>query len=260
VKEADLQQEAQFFDRAYQSGTREPVGQFYDVLQSSTRYLEGLLVSHAAGKEVLECGTGTGDYSLFLGEHGARVVGIDVSPAAIELARKRALSRGLDAVSFMVMDVQRMDFEENSFDLVCGAGILHHLDLRVAIAEILRVLRPEGKVIFREPLGHNPAINLFRRLTPHLRSPGEHPLTMSDLLVIQKAFRRSDCRFFHLLSVPFAPLAKRPGLSHLAQVLDHFDSLLLQRLPWGARFAWQVVMLMESPNKASVMFPGSPCP
>ena len=257
MKQADRHHQVQFFDEVYQSGTREPVAYFYDVLQSSLRRFQSLLLSHAPGRMVLELGTGAGDCSLFLGRHGARVVGIDVSPVAIELATKRARAEGLNEVTFSLMDAEWTEFEDDAFDLVCGAGILHHLNLPAAIAELSRVLKPQGKAIFREPMGQNPAINAFRRLTPHLRSPGEHPLTMSNLLAIKRAFRRSDCRFFHFLSVPFVPLAKRPGLSYFVQALDRFDSLLLERIPWAGRFAWQVVLLLENPKKPGASAIGS---
>jgi ubiquinone/menaquinone biosynthesis C-methylase UbiE len=45
-------------------------------------------------------------------------------------------------------DAHKLDFPENTFDVIYGAGILHHLDYARALLEILRVLRPGGAMIF----------------------------------------------------------------------------------------------------------------
>jgi hypothetical protein len=47
-----------------------------------------------------------------------------------------------------------------------------------------KILQPKGKAIFIEPLGHNFLINLYRRLTPNIRSADEHPLLAKDLKIM----------------------------------------------------------------------------
>jgi len=59
---------------------------------------------------------------------------------------------------------------------VCGSGTLHHLYIDAAFKELVRVLKPNGCVVFFEPLGHNFLINLYRKLTPSMHSEDEHPL------------------------------------------------------------------------------------
>jgi SAM-dependent methyltransferase len=244
-----LQREAQFFSHAYQSGTRKRVSQFYRALEASNAHFGALLLRHCPGRTVLECGSGTGHHALLLAEQGARITGIDISPTAVEMATSRARTRGSSAV-FFVRDVERTEFADNSFDLVCGAGILHHVDLSKTLAELVRVLRPGGRAIFREPMGHNPIINLFRMVTPHLRTKTEHPLTISDLAALQRGFCRSDCKFFHLSSLALAPFARWSGVSSLVRAVDRFDSLLLDRVPALRRFAWQAVLSLEGPRKS----------
>jgi len=251
VKQASPDHEAQFFGQTYRRGTRDCVLKFYRAVRSSKRHFDSLLLAHAPGRMVLDYGAGIGQYSLFLARHGAKVVGIDISPTAIELATQRARKEGLDNVTFRAMDAEHLEFEDHSFDIVCGAGILHHLHLPAALAEVLRVLKPGGKAIFREPMGHNPAINLFRRITPNLRSKGERPLRMDDLRAIKGYFERADFAFFHLFSILMLPLADRAMAARLAQALDRFDSLLLKRVPDLAPLAWHVVMLLEGPRKSA---------
>jgi len=51
------------------------------------------------------------------------------------------------------MNAEELKFADDYFDIVCGGAILHHLDLNKALSEIARVLKPDGKAIFVEPLG-----------------------------------------------------------------------------------------------------------
>src|SRR5205807_1094253 len=96
-------------------------------------------------------------------------------------ATQRAEAAGLaDRVDFLVDDAHATTFPDDSFDLIVGVAILHHLDLEVALREIRRVLRPGGRAVFLEPLWHNPLLRLGRRLTPSARTPDEHPLTVQD--------------------------------------------------------------------------------
>lgn len=179
MKKTDKEHQKDFFDQHYGLDRRRSVSKFYVITSSSRGYYEKLLLSAVLKLtndiNVLEYGCGKGSYAFFLAKYGVRVVGIDISEVGIRLAQERADCEGLKNVKFLVMDAEEMEFENNSFDLVCGTGILHHLDLNKALKELVRVLKPEGKAIFVEPLGHNPIINLYRKLTPSLRTKDEHP-------------------------------------------------------------------------------------
>ena len=79
------------------------------------------------------------------------------------------------------MDAHDLQFDEGTFDLVIGNGILHHLDLDVSTNEILRVLKPNGRAVFLEPLSANPLLMVFRWLTPKARTEDESPLSRNEL-------------------------------------------------------------------------------
>ena len=157
------------------------------------------------GARVLDLGCGRGELSLELLDHGAAVVGVDISTTYIDESRAKARqgSHGKECVEFRVMDAHALELDSASFDLVTGRGILHHLDLDVCLAEVHRVLRPGGRALFMEPLANNPLLRLFRRLTPAARTSDERPLSGRDLQRIAKTWR-VESTFYGLVNAPVA--------------------------------------------------------
>lgn len=117
----------------------------------------GLLCQYGrfrAGERLLEIGSGVGNFTRIVSDAtGASVIGIDVSPDLLEEARRR-VPRGI----FALGDAHALSFADAAFDAVYGSSVLHHLDLVPALAEIRRVLRPGGRVLFAEPNMLNPQI------------------------------------------------------------------------------------------------------
>jgi len=239
--------EREYFDHAYQEGVRQPAAKFYSIVASSKGWYRERVLELGRGKRVLEYGCGTGSSAFELGRLGATVCGIDISATAVEMASRRAREQKLDNVSFAVMDAERTDFPSASFDLICGSGILHHLEVSAAMREITRLLRPDGHALFFEALGHNPLINWYRRWTPKLRSPDERPLKLSDLEVITRHFERPELRFFHLFALAAIPLRNRKAFQPLLQRLDALDRWCFATLPWLRRHAWIAVLDLQQP-------------
>jgi ubiquinone/menaquinone biosynthesis C-methylase UbiE len=101
--------------------------------------------SRARG-EVLEVAIGTGRNLAFYPE-GVRLTGVDLSPAMLERARKRARERGMEA-DLREGDAQDLPFPDESFDtVVCTHSLCNIPDDRKAVAEMKRVLRPGGRLV-----------------------------------------------------------------------------------------------------------------
>jgi ubiquinone/menaquinone biosynthesis methyltransferase len=93
----------------------------------------------------LDLATGTGDIAFALAARGADVVGLDITPRMIELARAK---RELGGPRFIVGDMLALPFASRSFDLVTtGYGLRNVPDLPAAVGEIRRVLKPGGRVL-----------------------------------------------------------------------------------------------------------------
>jgi len=98
----------------------------------------------------LEIGSGTGYFSLNLAQMGVieRLTATDISPGMLDRLSTTATELGLDAET-AVTEAEELPFEDESFDLVFGHAVLHHIpDLERAFAEFRRVLRPGGAIAF----------------------------------------------------------------------------------------------------------------
>jgi ubiquinone/menaquinone biosynthesis C-methylase UbiE len=101
----------------------------------------------ARGLRVLEIGCGIGTDGAQFSEAGADYIGVDLTEAAIELARKNFKMRDLRG-EFRVGDAENLDFPDESFDVVYSHGVLHHTpDIVAAVGEVHRVLKPGGRAI-----------------------------------------------------------------------------------------------------------------
>jgi ubiquinone/menaquinone biosynthesis C-methylase UbiE len=118
-------------------------------------------VGHAAGRDVLDVGCNTGYGTMRFTPVARRVVGVDVSPRAIEAARQRAAD---GRAEFVVSSGFDLPFGDAEFDLVTSFQVLEHVpDPRAFLADLARVTRPGGQIILATP---NAATRLYPGMTP----------------------------------------------------------------------------------------------
>ena len=135
---------------------------------------------------------------------------------------------------FLQMDAHHLQFDNETFDMVFGAAILHHLNMVPALDEIYRVLKPEGQILFVEPLDMNPIGKLVRCVTKKARTEDEQPLRVCDILEIKKRFH---AQFFYeeFLSVPFgvvSGLLFKEGSNALMRFAFSIDQFLDRNFEW----------------------------
>jgi SAM-dependent methyltransferase len=121
----------------------------------------------ARGLKVLEIGCGLGTDGAQFANAGADYTGVDLTEAAVELARRRFELFDLPG-KFQTADAESLDFPDESFDLVYSHGVLHHTpETAKAIREVHRVLRPGGRAIVmlyhRNSYNYRVNISLLRR-------------------------------------------------------------------------------------------------
>jgi SAM-dependent methyltransferase len=149
-------------------GTR----RFYELVEAH-RYTSEWHIPIAAGFDkadglkVLEIGCGLGTDGAQFAEAGADYTGVDLTDAAVDLARKRFELFDLPG-KFQTADAENLDFADESFDLVYSHGVLHHTpETAKAIREVHRVLRPGGRAIVmlyhRDSYNYRLNISVLRR-------------------------------------------------------------------------------------------------
>jgi len=244
------ERERAFHNSVFTDKQRDRALPAYSILNGSTQLYHGFIREHARGRRLLEYGCGAAAAALISGAEASEIVGIDISDVAVQQAAAHAASAGVKA-TYHRMDAESLDFPNQSFDLICSAAILHHLELTRAYAEIARVLRPDGHAIFLEPLGHNPIINAYRRLTPDLRTPDEHPLLMPDLVLARQYFHQVDLRYFSLTTLAAIPLRRFGVFWPILRGLERLDNVLFTLMPWLRKQAWQVVVILSKPKGQS---------
>jgi len=225
---------------------------FYSIVRRSSAFVNQWLLHRCQNKRALDYCCGNGDMSILLAKNGAEAVGIDISDISIQNAKKKAVHEEVDKkTSFFVMDAEALGFEDNYFDIIICSGILHHLDIQKAYPELARVLNPDGECICFEALGHNHLINLYRIITPHLRTKweAEHILRKEDIEMAKNYFKKAEILgFFHLATIAAVPFRNLPGFTTLLNLLERVDNVLL-KLPYLRWQAWQVVFVLSQPIK-----------
>lgn len=203
-----------------------------------------------SGKHVLEYGCGEGWITKDLALKGAIVSTFDISIEAVHRTCEVLKSAGvMNQCSVAQMGAERLEYPAQSFDMVIGFAILHHLDLDLAIPELYRVLKPGGMAYFAEPLSGNPFINLYRRLTPQYRTEDEKPLDFKKLDPLLTKFSEIEHPDYYVTALAAIALVYLPfGHRFYPQFnerLMKIDDILLRRFPFLGRLAWYTILKLR---------------
>jgi SAM-dependent methyltransferase len=244
--DSHAQREKDFHNKIHADESRTALNRFYSITASSTDAYRRAALEDCKGKSVLELGCGRVAFATELADAGANVIAMDISEVAV---RRTHDETGRDDIRFAVMDAEHLGCADGVFDLVVGRSVIHHLVLERAFEEICRVLKPDGRAVFLEPLGHNPILNAYRRATPALHSVDEHPLKTSDLDLTRRYFRDVEVSYFHLTSLAAIAVSRTRLFSGAVRVLERADAALV-RTPLS-RFAWIAVIVASHPVAVS---------
>ena len=145
---------------------------------------------------------------------------------------------------FFQADCENTQLPNNSIDIIFCSGMLHHLDLSFAFPEMLRILKPGGRVLAIEALDYNPAIKLYRYLTPDMRTEWEkaHILSLKDINYAKKFFNIGEIKYWHVTSYI---AGKFPSLLGLLNSIDK----VLTKIPLLRLFAWIFTFELIKPKE-----------
>ncbi len=211
---------------------------FYKAISNAWDDFYNFLNTYAKNSEILDYGCGVGPViEKVIKLNPKKITGIDISNVSIVKAREKFTS---SKVELIVDNCENTSFSNDKFDIVYGLGILHHLKISECINEILRILKPNGTLLFIEPLGTNPLINFYRFLTPGSRSKDEHPLMFKDFEIIKSNFKSVNIKYYGFLTLVFFPFYNS-NKSKIFKALVKLDQLLF-KIKIFKYFAWSVLI------------------
>ncbi len=230
------------FHNELQSRTKERFENiFYKAIHNLNEDFFKYLEKNVKNSEVLDYGCGVGSsIEKIVKYNPKKIFGIDISEVSINKAKERA-KRISANISYQVDNCEKTKFHDNTFDIVYGTGILHHLQFNKCLDEIFRILKSNGTLVFIEPLGTNPIINLYRKLTPKSRSIDEHPLVNKDFEYIKDKFSEFKVSYYGFLTLVFFPFYKNPNSSKVYKMLSKLDDFLF-KFKLFKLFAWSVLI------------------
>ena len=165
------------------------------------------LLGDVRGKTVLDLGCGSGETLIPLVHRGATVIGIDISPDLVAIAKRRLQDANLVAEA-RACSAYETGLADRSVDVIFCMSLVHHLYIPMVRNELRRILRPNGYIVLKEPIRFSSGYGILRSLLPAHEdiSEYEHPLTQEEFADLQRGFIAEGKRFFRL---PFVPLIWR---------------------------------------------------
>jgi len=219
------------------------------------------------GKKTLVAGCGFGDDALRLAKLGAEVYAYDLSPESLTIAKALARREGL-SVTFETMPAEDLKYENEFFDVVIMRDVLHHVDIPLALNEIVRVSKNNALILVNEVYSHSVTNHIrYSRLVEKYLYPAlkqfvyggqdvyitedERKLTEKDILQIKDRLQPLDLeKYFNFLVNRVLP--------DRFNYLNKIDRFLLICLMQLARFLAGRILFVGRIAKHSDVVPFAP--
>ena len=173
-------------------------------------YFKVLKEQESCQSKLLEIGAGMGENTEPLVDMTYEVCATDISPKSVKLMNN--VFYECANFSAEVADMEKLPFDDESFNVVCSAGSLSYGDNAVVMNEIYRVLKPEGVMIVVDSLNNNP-IYRFNRYIHYLKGNRSKSTlvrmpTISLIDKYTKKFGHVEVKFFGAITWIFPLLSK----------------------------------------------------
>lgn len=236
------------------------VDESFEVCSSPENRLIIKKLGNLQGKKILELGCGAGEASVYFAKKGADVTATDISIGMLRVVERIAEKHNVSVKTKQSVS-HRIEFENETFDIVYAANLLHHVDIEDTVKEANRVLKKGGIFVSWDPLAHNPAINVYRRMATEVRTDDEHPLRMKDLKIFKSYFSTVEydatwlftlwifIRFYIIERIdPNKERYWKKIITDHRRIektylrLERLDSIVLALFPFLKRYCWNIVI------------------
>ena len=178
------------------------------------------------------------------------MTGVDITKKAIEISKNRFRHLGISG-QFITADAQDLPFNNNTFDIVCSMGVLHHIpDIEKALEEIYRVLKPNAKVILMFYHRNSARYQLYFRAQSIIKGKSlEKAVNENDgignpkAVAFTKKEMRSMLQNFNNVSINIDFLPPRDIILRGSQ---YFPKNIFK--PLAKFFGWNMYIKAEKPN------------
>lgn len=232
------------------------VSEYYETIRYkkdySVRYHEWWIkkmisMSEIRGSVILDNGCGTGILFDYLRGYNCKVIGMDISSGMIEKARK--LNKNI-----ICGDSQCLPFKNNSFDIIFGRSLLHHLsDPAKGIEEMKRIIKNKGRIILVDT-NDSMLSRLPRKIIKHGGhfSQGHKNFHIDELLgLVSKDFRIAKIYFFGYIAYPLLGFPDLidifkyvPFNNLISRILIKIDEIIA-RVPVIKKNSWGVMICAD---------------
>jgi 2-polyprenyl-3-methyl-5-hydroxy-6-metoxy-1,4-benzoquinol methylase len=208
-----------------------------------------------SGQRVLEVGVGGGMLAVWMALQGAEVTGIDVSAGILEVAERRSAVSGVaKSTQYIHCSIEELELPDSHFDLIFGNNVVHHFERDIAMSNLARMLRPEGRAVFCEPVLFLPeacrrlrySSVVTRRFPPHTHTPDERSLNAGDIHI-------AECHFGSVEWRPFQLLCRLQNFVELSDAawnrLESIDKTMLRRVQAARWLARLIVLTLDKPKR-----------
>lgn len=222
---------------------------YYRAVEGAANHMRDWVNNEVKDKIFLDYCCGIGGNSIRAAQAGAALcIGVDISENSLNRAQAAAEKAGVaDRCIFILGDAENTRLPDASIERGVCSGVLHHLDLSYAIPELRRVAAPGARYLAGEALDYNPAIKLYRMITPGLRTEWEkaHILSLKDVKFTRRFFDVENIRYWHITAIagPHLPAPLQPVLNGLDRVLE--------KIPLVQLMAWMFTYEMVKPEDSS---------
>ncbi|MDG2454801.1 MAG: class I SAM-dependent methyltransferase [Bacteroidia bacterium] len=200
--------------------------------------------SSKAPVKILDYGSGRGEFSIFLAKLGAEVVGIDIGEDLVNLATQIAAQNSIQC-TFVCGSIDNLPFDDQSFDIVVGCAILHHLPkqgVHSSLREAYRVLKPNGSAFFTEPIENSVIFDFLQNMIPvgkpedtnyrpsilykkawkkHLSEADDRALSNKELTAAKATFTKVHFAYYGMF-IRFHRLWKNTTFGKILTTLDRY--------------------------------------
>jgi SAM-dependent methyltransferase len=202
-----------------------------------------ILLGDVRGKYLLDYGCGMGEETIYFATSGAIVTAIDISSLGVEITKRRAAHNSLGNITAFVGDVTATALPSESFEIVHGLGIIHHVGLAAGFREVKRLLKPGGKAVFLEHMENSDFVDWLKGvvgMNEGAYTEEEKPLKWNDCRSYAAEFTRMDLYPFYF----FGRLRRYiPWFGR--QYVQKIDYAIFKMFPFLRHFGGSVLIYLE---------------